>query len=234
MLPGTVFFLDTSSSRISDYYKHYHRKKIIASLKENNTTKLLHFIVIFRTLQLCYLSVNLRLYGKQHHHGPRNFQSVVPKVDSDVTSGFVYVSQKLQIIATAGAAQAEKRARRKRGLSENPVQTTSFHDYSQRLEIAPSILSESREPLLDDVSSRHFPLPTEFLWVQLCFPRCFGRCIYRRKWKWNSRTTVMRIEQTRESQARRRCRSSSLTPDNPTTKYTHLKCSLLFFFNDKC
>ena len=60
------------------------------------------------------------------------------------------------------------------------------------------------------------------------------RCIYRRKWKWNSRTMVMRIEQTRESRARRRCRSSSLTPDNPTTKYMHLKCSLLFFFNDKC
>ncbi|KYN33048.1 hypothetical protein ALC56_12682 [Trachymyrmex septentrionalis] len=77
-------------------------------------------------------------------------------------------------------------------------------------------------------------LPSEFLRVQLCFPRCFGRCIYRRKWKWDSRTTVMRIEQTRESRAQRRCRSSSLTPDNPTTKYTHLKCSLLFFFNDKC
>ncbi|KYM95238.1 hypothetical protein ALC62_14149, partial [Cyphomyrmex costatus] len=126
-----------------------------ASLRENNTTKLHYFIVIFRTLQLCYLPVNLRLYGKQHHHGPRNFQSVVPKVDSDVTSGFVYVSQKLQIIATAGAAQAEKRARRKRGLGKS--KTTSFHDYSQRLEIAPSILSESHEPLLvflvrDDVS----------------------------------------------------------------------------------
>ncbi|KAL0126451.1 hypothetical protein PUN28_005070 [Cardiocondyla obscurior] len=37
--------------------------------------------------QLCYLPVNLRLYGKQHHH-----------VDSNVTSGLVYVSQKLQII----------------------------------------------------------------------------------------------------------------------------------------
>ena len=94
-------------------------KKVIASLKENNTMKLHHFIVIFRTLQLCYLPVNLRLYGKHHHHGPRNFQSVVPKVDSDITSGFVYVSQKLQIIATAGAAQVKKRARRKRGLGKS-------------------------------------------------------------------------------------------------------------------
>ncbi|KYM85479.1 hypothetical protein ALC53_04722 [Atta colombica] len=124
-----------------------------------------------RTLQLCYLPVNLRLYGKHHHHGPRNFQSVVPKVDSDITSGFVYVSQKLQIIATAGAAQVKKRARRKRGLGKS--KTTSFHDYSQRLEIAPSILSESLESLLvrDDILSRHFPLPTKFLRVQLCFPR---------------------------------------------------------------
>lgn len=38
----------------------------------------------------------------------------------------------------------------------------------------------------------------------------------------------MRIEQTGESRARRRCRSSSLTPDNPATKYTHLECSPLF------
>jgi len=53
--------------------------------------------------------------------------------------------------------------------------------------------------------------------------------IYRRKWKWNSRTTMMRIEQTRESRARRRCRSSSLTPDNPATNYTHLECAQLLF-----
>lgn len=57
------------------------------------------------------------------------------------------------------------------------------------------------------------------------------RRIYRRKWKWNSRTTVMRIEQTRESRARRRCRSSSLTPDNPATKYTRLECGILPFFS---
>ncbi|TGZ53565.1 Uncharacterized protein DBV15_11399 [Temnothorax longispinosus] len=62
------------------------------------------------------------------------------------------------------------------------------------------------------------------------------RRIYRRKWKWNSRTTVMRIEQTRESRARRRCRSSSLTPDNPATKYTHLESAVcsFFFSNGKC